>query len=142
MSRRYSLLPRKYDKYIIIHLKNKRRISPWKYANNYAFSRLQIRKYRNKLPLPKRTKKDLSILYGNICQYCFETFPIEDLTVDHVLPISKKGTNNECNLVLACRKCNYEKGNSGPLYFLLRRSIDVKNPHYEEIMTDLAREIP
>ncbi len=34
------------------------------------------------------------------------------LTVDHVLPISRGGTNDLDNLVLACQPCNVSKGNS------------------------------
>ncbi|KAG1666407.1 hypothetical protein FOA52_006516 [Chlamydomonas sp. UWO 241] len=31
-------------------------------------------------------------------------------TVDHVIPRSKGGTDDPCNLVIACRKCNCQKG--------------------------------
>lgn len=42
------------------------------------------------------------------CQYCGS---IKDLTIDHVIPKSKGGTNNWDNLVTCCRKCNLKKGN-------------------------------
>lgn len=45
---------------------------------------------------------------GYCCRYCGDTsFP---LTLDHVLPKSRGGTNAESNLVLACAACNSEKG--------------------------------
>lgn len=34
-----------------------------------------------------------------------------DLTVDHIVPQSKGGTNSDKNLQTMCRKCNMEKGN-------------------------------
>lgn len=42
------------------------------------------------------------------CQYCGS---IKDLTIDHVIPKSKGGTNKWNNLVTCCRKCNLKKGN-------------------------------
>ena len=55
---------------------------------------------------------------GNKCLKC--SFTPEDLpknnksnwlTIDHVVPKSKGGTNLENNLQTLCRKCNFEKGN-------------------------------
>lgn len=40
------------------------------------------------------------------CVYC-ET--MEDLSVDHIIPIAKSGTNNIKNLTVACRSCNSRK---------------------------------
>jgi 5-methylcytosine-specific restriction endonuclease McrA len=49
--------------------------------------------------------------YGR-CVYCQTLFTLSSLTIDHVVPISKGGTNNIHNLVLACRDCNHSKGDS------------------------------
>lgn len=46
------------------------------------------------------------------CQYCADTFPTAELTIDHVLPLSKGGKTNFTNCVSACKKCNSKKGNS------------------------------
>jgi hypothetical protein len=49
---------------------------------------------------------------GLACCYCGET--IENgaqLTLDHVKPHSKGGTNHETNLVTACHTCNSARGN-------------------------------
>lgn len=46
------------------------------------------------------------------CRYCRS---IRDLTIDHVLPGSRGGTNMMENLVTACRSCNSSKGNRTPL---------------------------
>ncbi|MBM3287260.1 MAG: HNH endonuclease [Candidatus Eisenbacteria bacterium] len=47
----------------------------------------------------------------NICQYCGAKPPIEDLTVDHVLPRSLGGRTSWTNCVLSCVKCNRRKSN-------------------------------
>lgn len=41
------------------------------------------------------------------CQYCGS---VKDLTIDHVVPKSRGGSNNWDNLVSCCRKCNLKKG--------------------------------
>ncbi|MBE9205131.1 HNH endonuclease [Nostoc sp. LEGE 06077] len=46
------------------------------------------------------------------CEYCKApevvfNFPFE---VEHIIPLSRQGANNEANLALACRSCNLRKG--------------------------------
>tara|TARA_A100001011_G_scaffold399638_1_gene509264 strand:- start:1016 stop:1528 length:513 start_codon:yes stop_codon:yes gene_type:complete len=45
------------------------------------------------------------------CQYCSKYLPDEKLTIDHIVPRSKGGSNTWLNLVTACKKCNQKKGN-------------------------------
>lgn len=45
---------------------------------------------------------------GGPCVYC-ETAPSTE--VDHAIPISRGGTNDDWNLVASCRSCNRSKGN-------------------------------
>jgi len=45
--------------------------------------------------------------FGNVCLCCKEEKP---LTVDHVVPISKGGTNDIWNLQPLCRGCNSSRG--------------------------------
>ncbi|KAI9132811.1 HNH endonuclease [Acaryochloris sp. CCMEE 5410] len=47
------------------------------------------------------------------CEYCQApelvfNFPFE---VEHIVPLSRNGTNDLENLALACRSCNLDKGN-------------------------------
>lgn len=47
------------------------------------------------------------------CEYCMApevvfNFPFE---VEHIIPLSQQGSNDEANLALACRSCNLRKGN-------------------------------
>jgi hypothetical protein len=46
------------------------------------------------------------------CEYCQApelvfNFPFE---VEHIIPLSRQGANDEMNLALACRSCNLRKG--------------------------------
>ena len=45
------------------------------------------------------------------CQYCGIT---KNLTLDHVLPRSRKGRSSWTNLVTACKSCNARKGDALP----------------------------
>lgn len=45
------------------------------------------------------------------CQYCGTA---KDLTLDHVLPRSRKGRSSWTNLVTACKNCNARKGDALP----------------------------
>ena len=57
----------------------------------------------------KRYNMYLRDLYQ--CQYCADTFSSQDLTIDHVIPLSKGGKTSWTNCVTACKECNTKKGN-------------------------------
>lgn len=59
---------------------------------------LQMAARKLKRKLLKRT---------DVCRYCNSK---EELTVDHVLPLSRGGKSGMKNLAVACRKCNQDKG--------------------------------
>lgn len=47
-----------------------------------------------------------------ICYYCGKKITKkDDLTVDHIIPVSKGGKTARDNLVIACKSCNAEKSN-------------------------------
>jgi 5-methylcytosine-specific restriction endonuclease McrA len=46
------------------------------------------------------------------CQYCEDTISGKNLTLDHVIPISRGGKTTWENSVTACRTCNIAKGSS------------------------------
>jgi 5-methylcytosine-specific restriction endonuclease McrA len=48
------------------------------------------------------------------CQYCGKEFPHKELTLDHVMPLSRGGPKSWKNLVSACHKCNHKKGSRTP----------------------------
>lgn len=53
--------------------------------------------------------RQLTKWFGDWCPYCGESN--KKLTVDHVVPISKGGTNSIENLIPCCGSCNSSKGN-------------------------------
>jgi 5-methylcytosine-specific restriction endonuclease McrA len=61
--------------------------------------------YRSKVPF---SKKNIMIRDNFVCQYCGST---EELTIDHVMPISRGGVSCFENCVTACKKCNTKKAN-------------------------------
>lgn len=51
---------------------------------------------------------------GGRCVYCDVTLAINEMTLDHVVPISRGGGSSESNLVSACSACNQAKAD-GPV---------------------------
>ena len=43
------------------------------------------------------------------CHYCGEKVARENLTMDHVVPLSRGGKSTKGNLVPACKECNNKK---------------------------------
>jgi len=44
-----------------------------------------------------------------VCYYCGESFPANELTMDHIVPIVRGGKSIHGNLVPACKECNNSK---------------------------------
>jgi len=79
---------------------------------------------------------------GGECVYCGST---KQLTLDHVIPKSKGGSNEWTNLVTCCHKCNLHKADRTPqeVGMVLRKKpyepslfIDVVNNSLERIWED------
>lgn len=73
---------------------------------------------------------------GHVCQYCGVE---EATTVDHIIPRKAGGTDQDDNLVAACRRCNLGKGGrffvSAPTPMTPRDVFTPKNDsvsHYQE----------
>lgn len=60
---------------------------------------------------PRFSKTNVYIRDLYTCQYCNTLQPRNNLTLDHVLPISKGGKTQWENIVAACSPCNARKGN-------------------------------
>jgi 5-methylcytosine-specific restriction endonuclease McrA len=48
------------------------------------------------------------------CQYCGETVPYSQLSLDHVVPRSRGGATTWENVVTSCKPCNTQKGGRTP----------------------------
>ena len=51
-------------------------------------------------------KKKIS---SGVCHYCRGTFNPSDLTMDHIIPLSRGGKSERINIVAACKECNNRK---------------------------------
>lgn len=74
--------------------------------NRDKFSKKKRTRGRNGRKLKGYTKLFKESFH--VCVHCRST---EDLTVDHIIPISKGGESNFENLQILCRKCNLKKSN-------------------------------
>jgi 5-methylcytosine-specific restriction endonuclease McrA len=57
------------------------------------------------------TRRNVLHRDAHTCQYCGSK---EELTIDHVIPRSRKGVESWENFVTACVRCNIKKGNRTP----------------------------
>jgi len=64
--------------------------------------------YKNRVPF---TKKNVFIRDAYKCQYCGTNI---ELTIDHIIPVSRGGKNTFENCVAACKPCNNKKNNRTP----------------------------
>jgi hypothetical protein len=49
-----------------------------------------------------------------LCMYCGGDFTTDNLSRDHILPVSRSGTDSWTNVVTACKRCNHRKANRTP----------------------------
>lgn len=57
----------------------------------------------------KSVRKDVYAKCQGCCAYCGEKISIDDMQVDHVVPLHCGGTNEIGNLLPSCRACNHYK---------------------------------
>lgn len=76
---------------------------------------IRLLEYR-RIPHQTRALSRKNILMRDryTCQYCLETLPSGELTLDHVIPRSRHGETTWENLVACCHPCNNHKGNRTP----------------------------
>lgn len=85
------------------------RINRWRKANPEKSREYNSRRRSNKIntsinSLSGETWKWLVSLYEHRCAYCGNFS--KDITIDHVMPLSRGGNNTLGNIVPACRSCN------------------------------------
>lgn len=66
---------------------------------------------KKRVPISKALRFEVFKRDSFTCQYCGRSAPEVVLEVDHIVPVSKGGTNDIFNLVTSCKECNRGKSN-------------------------------
>src|SRR5210317_1412224 len=72
---------------------------------------IMLKEMQRRRRKPRFSKTNLYVRDVYTCQYCNTPYTRNNLTLDHVIPISKGGRTNWENIVAACGPCNTRKGN-------------------------------
>ncbi len=59
-----------------------------------------------------------------ICHYCGGKFSPEEITMDHIVPVSRGGKSVKGNIVAACKACNSKKKYYTPAEIILRDDLN------------------
>ena len=80
------------------------------------------------------------------CQYCGRTQtelkPRESLTRDHLIPLSRGGTNDWTNVVTACSPCNTRKANRLPNEIGMHPLTHPVEPHFVHLSWQVRKLTP
>ena len=90
-------------------------------------------------PSPESVKKEKekardlrdSVWWQNLlakgeCHYCGQAFAKKDLTLDHIVPLSRGGKSTKGNVVVACQPCNSDKKYYTAAELILKNQMDSK----------------
>ena len=64
-------------------------------------------------------KKSVYAKCNGTCAICGNPVKYKKMTIDHIVPLSKGGTNGMDNLQLACKRCNLMKSDFSTEEFLV-----------------------
>ena len=87
---------------------------PFKVAGNLLYDEFRIMGLERPEPMPRRqgfTVNASRRIWDRDGWQCVTCGTSKDLTVDHVVPVSKGGSDEDDNLQTMCRSCNARKGN-------------------------------
>ncbi len=88
--------------------------------------------------VPKHTlrfnRRNLFARDGHRCQYCGDAKPINQLSLDHVLPRSRGGGTTWENTVCCCVTCNTRKGSRTPKEARMRLLSRPRKPHFNPLL--------
>ena len=54
-------------------------------------------------------RRDIYNKYDGHCAYCGKKIDFDDMTIDHIVAISKGGSNDIANTIPSCQLCNNQK---------------------------------
>jgi 5-methylcytosine-specific restriction enzyme A len=68
-----------------------------------------IRRERAKARELRKTRWWQQKIASGICYYCGRKVRPDELTMDHIVPLSRNGRSSKANLVPTCKECNTKK---------------------------------
>lgn len=81
------------------------------------------------------SRRNLFARDGHRCQYCGRSFPVSQLSIDHVIPRSRGGRTSWANVVSACLTCNTRKGGRTPQEAQMSLITDPTEPLTNPLLT-------
>ena len=79
-----------------------------------------VKREREKARELRKTDWWRAKLAQGVCHYCGEKVGAENLTLDHVIPVSRGGRSTKGNCVASCKRCNNEKKSYTPAEMILQ----------------------
>ena len=70
---------------------------------------IQSEDMSKRIVFPQETRMSVYNQSEGRCVYCGRFIPFDEMTIDHIVPLSKGGTNYEKNLQCCCKECNLMK---------------------------------
>jgi 5-methylcytosine-specific restriction protein A len=81
----------------------------------YDVNEADIRREKEKARRLRRTQWWMNQVNKGICHYCRREVGRTDVTMDHIVPISRGGKSRKGNVVPACKMCNNRKKSLLPI---------------------------
>ena len=75
--------------------------------------------------MSKVSKKVREEIYYRDWNACLKCFSEVNITIDHIIPLSKGGTNHKENLQTLCKPCNEEKADRAIDYRVLSEGVEI-----------------
>ncbi len=72
-------------------------------------SEQEVRREKDKARELRKSQWWKNRVAKGVCHYCGATFPPDELTMDHIVPIVRGGKSSRGNVVPACKECNNRK---------------------------------
>lgn len=121
------------------------------HSERQAFPRPAVIRLTRYVHVPRRFRRQVTntFLFARDdyqCQYCArranELKPRESLTRDHLIPMSRGGTNEWSNVVTACSSCNTRKANRLPAEIGMQPLHVPVEPHFVHLSWAVRRLTP
>lgn len=88
-----------------------------------------LKKEKAKARKLRKTQWWLRKLEEGVCHYCGAHAAPEELTMDHIVPLSRGGKSVKGNVAAACKPCNVNKKYYTPAEIILRDAMG-KDVHF------------